>query len=130
MHQIEDRDAKIHFYLSHYAVIKNTSTTKLHVVFDASYKTQSGKFLNDALLIGPVIQQDLFSILSRFRTFRFAMIADIAKMFRQVLIDRSQQCLQHILWRDNPQQKLKTFELATMIYGTASASFLYVLCKN
>lgn len=27
---------------------------------------------------------------------------------------------------DNPQQKLKTFELATVTYGTASASFLVI----
>lgn len=94
MYQIEetmDHDVKIHFYLPHHAVIKDTSTTtKLRVVFDASCKTQSGKSLNDVLLVGPIIQQDLFSILSRFRTFRFAMTANIAKMYRQVLIDPSQ----------------------------------------
>ncbi|XP_067216970.1 uncharacterized protein [Linepithema humile] len=124
-----EHDNNIQYYLPHHAVLNNTSTTtKLRVVFDASCKSKSGKSLNDALLVGPTIQQDLFSILSRFRTFRFAMTADIAKMYRQVLVDPSQRCLQRIFWRDTPQHKLKTFELATITYGTASASFLAIHC--
>jgi len=68
MQQIEVTEFdSIHYYLPHYAVSKDFSTTtKLRVVFDASCKTLSGICLNDALLVGPVVQQDLFSILSRF----------------------------------------------------------------
>ncbi|XP_011859293.1 PREDICTED: uncharacterized protein LOC105556793 [Vollenhovia emeryi] len=118
---------RVHYYLPHHAVVKNTSTTtRLRVVFDASCKTETGRSLNDALLVGPTIQQDLFSSLARFRAFRFAMIADVAKMYRQVRIDPSQRCLQRILWRDDPRQELKVFELATVTYGTASASFLAI----
>lgn len=109
----------------YHAILKDTSTiTKLRVVFDASCKTQSGRSLKYVLLVGPVIQQDLFSILSRFRTFRFVINADIAKMYRQVLVCPSQRCLQHVLWWDTPQQELKTFEFITLTYGTAPASFL------
>lgn len=130
MHQLEettDLDNNIHYYLPHHAVLKDTSTTtRLRVVFDVSCKTHSGNSLNDALLVGPTIQHDLFSVLSRFRTFRFAMTADIAKMYRQVLVDPSQRCLQRILLRDTPQQELKIFELATVTYGTAPASFLAI----
>ncbi|XP_018301273.1 uncharacterized protein, partial [Mycetomoellerius zeteki] len=70
-------------YLPHHAVFKETSaTTKTRVVFDASCKTDSGKCLNDMLLVGPTIQQDLFAILARFRTFAVAITADITKMYR------------------------------------------------
>ncbi|XP_065091062.1 uncharacterized protein LOC135712028 [Ochlerotatus camptorhynchus] len=57
------------YYLPHHPVIKESSTTtKLRVVFDASSKTSSGISLNDALLVGPVVQDDLRSIVMRSRT--------------------------------------------------------------
>lgn len=58
------------FYLPHHAVLnESSSTTKLRVVFDGSCKSENGvslKSLNDHLLVGPMIQEDLFSILVRF----------------------------------------------------------------
>lgn len=47
-------------------------------------------------------------------------------MYRQVLVEESQTRLQRILWRNNDQEEVQTFELATVTYGTASASFLAV----
>ncbi|XP_012230726.2 uncharacterized protein [Linepithema humile] len=56
-----------HYYLPHRCVIKEeNSTTKLRVVFDASCKTASGVSLNDTLLVGPTLQQDLLSIVVRY----------------------------------------------------------------
>ncbi|XP_011858104.1 PREDICTED: uncharacterized protein LOC105555686 [Vollenhovia emeryi] len=115
------------YYLPHHAVYKETSTTtKLRVVFDGSCKTSTGTSLNDVLMVGPTIQEDLFSILSRFRTFTYVLTADVVKMYRQVLIDPTQTCLQRILWRDSPNESIKTFELLTLTYGTSSASFLAI----
>lgn len=93
MHQVSDTtesNNSIRYYLPHHAVLKDSSTTtRLRVVFDASCKTESGKSLNDALLVDPIIQQDLFSILACFRTFRVAITADIAKIDRCSLIHRN-----------------------------------------
>ncbi|XP_018402792.1 PREDICTED: uncharacterized protein LOC108779784 [Cyphomyrmex costatus] len=115
------------YYLPHHAVYKETSTsTKLRVVFDGSCKTTTGISLNDALLVGPTIQDDLLSILIRFRMYRYVMTADVAKMYRQVLIDPNQTSLQRILWRDSSDQPIQTFELLTVTYGTASAAFLAI----
>lgn len=58
------------FYLPHHFVFKKTNQgSKLRVVFDASCKSAIGISLNNTLLVGPVVQQDLTSILMRFRTF-------------------------------------------------------------
>jgi len=51
-------------------------------------------------------------------------------MYKQVLIDASQRSLQRILWRETPQQELKTYELATVTYGTSSALFLATRSLN
>ncbi|XP_011859054.1 PREDICTED: uncharacterized protein LOC105556570 [Vollenhovia emeryi] len=116
-------------YLPHHCVFKTTSTSsKLRVVFDASCKTTTGVSLNDALMVGPVVQQDLMSILMRFRTFRYVFSADIIKMYRQIWVDPSQTSLQRILWRGDTNSDIKTYELLTVTYGTASASYLATRC--
>ncbi|XP_055633970.1 uncharacterized protein LOC129774278 [Toxorhynchites rutilus septentrionalis] len=112
-------------YLPHHPVIKQTSTTtKLRVVFDASCKTSSGISLNDALLAGPVIQEDLRSIILRCRTKRIMLVADVEKMFRQIIMDEGDQPLQSILWRTDTEQEIGTYELSTVTYGTKPAPFL------
>lgn len=77
-------------------------------------------------MVGPTLQEDLFSILVRFRTFEIAVTADITKMYRQVLIDSTQTSLQRIFWRESQDEPIKTFELLTVTYGTSSASFLAI----
>jgi hypothetical protein len=53
-------------YIPHHAVIREwSSTTKLWVVFKASCNTRNGTSLNDHLLIGPKLQQDLPAIVAR-----------------------------------------------------------------
>ncbi|XP_025267450.1 uncharacterized protein LOC112638978 [Camponotus floridanus] len=117
------------YYLPHHAVYKETSTTtKLRVVFDGSCKSSSGISLNDTMMVGPTIQDDLFSILTRFRTFKCALTADVTKIYRQVLVDPNQTSLQRILWRDSMNEPIRTFELLTLTYGTAAASFLAIRC--
>lgn len=49
-------------------------------------------------------------------------------MYRQVLVDPSQTSLQRILWRESPTCEALTYELNTITYGTASASYLATRC--
>ena len=77
----KELDNPYHFYLPHHCVTKeSTTSTNLRVVFDASAKTTSGLSLNNCLMVGPKIQENLFNILIRFRFFKVAMSADVAKM--------------------------------------------------
>ena len=103
------------FYLPHHAVIKSDSlTTKIRVVFDGSAKTSSGISLNDSLMVGPTIQEDLFSLLSRFRTHKYALTADIEKMYRQVLVHPDDAIYQKILFRKNENEPVKVYSLNTV----------------
>ncbi|KAF2878905.1 hypothetical protein ILUMI_27265 [Ignelater luminosus] len=117
------------YYLPHHPVEKQSSvTTKLRVVFNASQPSTSGKSLNDMLLVGPNIQDDLFAILIRFSRHTYVIKADIAKMYRQINVEDSQRDLQRIVWREDPNQELAHYRLNTVTYGTASASFLATRC--
>ncbi|XP_071640878.1 uncharacterized protein [Temnothorax longispinosus] len=117
------------YYLPHHCVLKESAkSTKLRVVFDGSCKTDTGISLNDSMMIGPVVQEDLMSILMRFRIYIYVIVADIIKMYRQILLHPSQTKLQRILWRLMSDLDVKIYELLTVTYGTAAASFLATMC--
>ncbi|XP_078051341.1 uncharacterized protein LOC144477492, partial [Augochlora pura] len=116
-------------YLPHHAVIKEDSlTTKVRVVFDASAKTDTGLSLNDVLMVGPTIQDDVFSLIARFRKHEVVITADVEKMFRQILVHPEDSIFQKILWRKSPRDAIRTYQLNTVTYGTAAAPFLAVRC--
>ncbi|XP_037930865.1 uncharacterized protein LOC119665702 [Teleopsis dalmanni] len=119
--------SKPHYFIPHHCVLRPQSlTTKLRVVFDASAKTCSKYSLNDTLMVGPTIQQDLITTLMAFRLHKYALTADIAKMYRQFLMDKRDRWFQLVLWRDNPHADLQIFQLNTVTYGTSSAPFLAI----
>jgi len=84
----------------HFVFRPSCTSTKLQVVFDASFTTTSQLSLNDLLLVGPTVQTDLYLQLLKFRLFQYAMTADVTKMYRQVLVDRSFRKYQYIFWRE------------------------------
>ncbi|XP_062534477.1 uncharacterized protein LOC134203611 [Armigeres subalbatus] len=131
-HMVEILDERCEgttYYLPHHAVLKpESTTTKLRVVFDASCKTSTGVSLNDALMVGPVVQDELININLRFRLHRYAVVADVAKMYRMVAVSGPDQKLQRIVWTGNTDQDIRTFQLTTVTYGTASAPYLATRC--
>jgi len=127
MTEIKNIDTSFNFcyYLPHHGVIKEDSTTtKLRVVFDASCKSETGLSLNDTFLIGPTVQTELYDLIIKFLTKPIAMKADIAKMYRQITVNESHRNYQRIIWRDNPEQEFKHYNLNTVTYGTSCAPYL------
>jgi hypothetical protein len=80
--------------------------------------------------VGPTIQQDLYSIVLRFRALSFAFSTDISKMYIQISVHRLDTPLQRILWRSSPDQAIKVYELTTVTYGTSCAPFLATRCLH
>lgn len=76
------------------------------------------------------MQDDLVNILLRFRLYNVVVTADIAKMYRQVIVQENYRDLQRILWRFNSNDDLSQYALNTVTYGTASASFLATRCLH
>lgn len=127
MKEVSEAEEDVGYFMPHHAVIKETSqTTKLRVVFDASARTHTGLSLNNCLMNGPIIQQDIFSIVVRFRTHQYVIIADVEKMFRQISMDTQDAPYQRLLHREHENDKLKIFQATTVTYGTTPAPFLAI----
>jgi hypothetical protein len=71
--------------MPHHGVLKQTSsTTKLTVVFSGSENSSNGVSLNDILMTGANVQDDLFDIVQRFSLHRIVMSAEVVKMYWQI----------------------------------------------
>ncbi|XP_054708500.1 uncharacterized protein LOC129218291 [Uloborus diversus] len=122
---VEDKNPEEGFFFPHHGVLRPSSTSsKLRVAFDGSCKTTNGKSLNDLLLKGGMMQDDLFAITTRFRKHIWAFTVDINKMFRQIEVDPSHTNFQKILWREGKEEPDKIFRLKTVTYGCASSPYL------
>lgn len=115
------------YIIPHHCVLRPTSTTTpLRVVFDGSASTDNGLSLNDVLLTGQKLHSDIIKIITNFRLYDVCFTADVSKMYRAVLINPSERKYQHILWRDDPSEPVRIYELKTNTYGLRSAPFVAV----
>lgn len=122
----EPKNSHKYHYMPHHGVTKESSTTKLRVVYNASMHTSNGKSLNDQLAIGAISQSDIVTLLTNFRIFKYAFTADLEKMYKQILIDESQRDLQRFVFRFNPNEPLKDYRLTTVTFGTANAPYIAI----
>ena len=117
------------FYLPHAAVLRDEKTsTKTRIVFDASAKDKSGISLNDRLLPGPAIHPDLVGILLRFRTKRVALVGDIRKMFLQIGLFDEDKKYHRFLWRENPSDPVRHFQMQVTTFGLADSPVKAIMC--
>ncbi|XP_039453257.1 uncharacterized protein LOC120432183 [Culex pipiens pallens] len=122
-------DTRLECYLPHHPVFKESSTTtKIRPVFDGSAKTTSNHSLNEALMVGPVLQDPLFDLVLRFRKKQVALVADIEKMYLQVKVHSDDTPLQRILWRPSPSEPIRTYEMLRVTFGLAPSSYLATRC--
>ncbi|XP_043468338.1 uncharacterized protein LOC122502382 [Leptopilina heterotoma] len=129
MTEILDLEPGLRNYLPHHAVLKESSTTtKVRVVKDGSFKTTTGISMNDCVMVGPVVQQELFLIIVRFRQHQFVVTGDIVKMYRQIWIKPEHRNLQCILWRKEPDQPMRTYQLNTVTFEVTSSPYQATRC--
>ena len=117
--EVKENDVKREsFYLPYFPVIReDRETTKCRIVFDCSAK-YNGQSLNDKILTGPKLQNDIIDVLIRFRRYMYAIIGDVSEMYLQIEIpDEDRSYCRFIC--DN-----KTFEWTRTIFGRADAPFI------
>ena len=110
------------WYLPHHGVTNPHKPGKIRVVFDAAAKSR-GVALNDALLRGPDLVNDLVGVLVRFRQGRVALAADIKQMFHQVRVQPSDRDALRFLWwpRGDTSQPPQVYRMAVHVFGATSS---------
>ncbi|XP_037942448.1 uncharacterized protein LOC119675326 [Teleopsis dalmanni] len=115
------------YFIPHHCVLRpDSSTSKLRVVFDVSVHKLSGSLLNDIIINGPKVQDELFSILLRFRMHKYVLKTE--EMYRQIWVNKDDRNLQPIMWRESPTELLNYYQLNTVTYGTRAAVYLATRC--
>ncbi|XP_068205166.1 uncharacterized protein [Palaemon carinicauda] len=75
----EVKEPKIEgYYMPHFGIKKDSCTTPLRIVFNASAKSKGHKSLNECLLPGPHLVELAYHLLMRFRLNEYAMPANIS----------------------------------------------------
>ena len=125
--QQSSKGSPAHYFMPVHSVVKETSTTtKTRAVFDASAKTTSHYSLNDLLAVGPTLHPTIDKILLRFRSYPVAISSDIAKMYREVLLDQEDQPLHRYIWRASTELPWKEYQMTRVTFGVAASPYLAV----
>lgn len=115
------------YFIPHHGVIKTDGTSsKIRVVFDASAKALNKLSLNDTLHIGPKLQNNIVTILLRFRVRKVVFTCDVRQMYRQILVTPAHTDFQLIRWRFSPTDPIQTYRLNTITYGVSSSPYLAI----
>ena len=110
------------YYMPHRPVIKNSISSKVRPVFDASATGPNGVSLNNCLDSGPSLIPDLVEILLRFRRWNIALTADITKAFLQIGVQRPDQDVHRFLWQCGNVVRVMRF--VRVPFGNTSSPFL------
>ena len=99
----EHTNDNLKHYLPHHAVVQQSLTTPIRIVFDCSAKRGANHpSLNDCLITGPPMLNDLTSILMRFRMRKYACSADIEKAFLMVGLHENDRDACRFFWPADP----------------------------
>ena len=103
--------------LPHHSVSHPNKPGKIRIVFDAAAEFK-GTSLNQKLLTGPDLLQELPGILIRFRERPVAIAGDIDQMFLQVAIQQQDRPALSFLWRNMEHNRPPdTYEMNKAIFG-------------
>ena len=110
------------WYLPHHGVYHPKKPKKIRVVFDCSAKFK-GSSLNDHLLTGPELTNELIGVLMRFRKHSIGIMCDVEQMFHQFhvsLPDRNY--LRFLWWEDGDiSQEPQEYRMKVHLFGAASS---------
>lgn len=118
------------YYMPHREVIRETSTTTLRVVFDASSHAAGASSLNEQLEKGPNLNADHLKMLIKFRLFVIGITADVHKAFLPIGIREEDRDALRFLWFDElpsagkPLPKIQEMRMTRVPFGPSASLFL------
>ncbi len=110
------------WYLPHHGVYGSRYRSKLRIVFDASAQF-NGTSLNDCLLGGPDLINNLVGVLLRFRQKSIAIKCDVKKMFHQFYVnEENRDQLRFLWWKDgNVNDEVVDCCMRVHVFGAKSS---------
>ena len=109
-------------------MFKESATTPLRVVYDCSCRqSKTHPSLNDCLLTGPPIANDLTGILLRFRCHKYGFTADIEKAFLHVSLNEEDRDATRFFWLsdpDDPTSAFHVYRFKVILFGASSSPFI------
>ena len=109
------------WYLPHHAVLNPNKPGKVRVVFDAASKYDKVS-LNDNLLTGPDLLNNLVGILLRFRSGKIGIMADVEQMFHQVGVCEEDRDSLRFLWRDLDEARPPDeYQMTVHVFGAVDS---------
>ena len=115
------------FYLPHRAVVReNAEATKMRIVYDASARERENTpSLNDCLLTGPPLQNQLWSVLIRNRFHPVAVAGDLQKAFLQVRVREAERDVLRFHWiKGLHSTEIEVLRFNRVVFGLAPSPFL------
>ena len=89
------------YYWAHFPVIrKDSSSTPIRPVFDGAAKV-NGHCINDYIMQGPMLLNDIQDVLLRFRRYDFAIAGDVSEMFLMIELPETDRPYHRFLWYEN-----------------------------
>ncbi len=108
------------YYLPHFAVVRwAKQSTQVRVVMDGAARAGKNPCLNDCLLKGPKLVNELPTVLMRFRLREICFAADVRKMFFQIGMLPEDRPYHRFLWKEN--ERLKVYQWAVHPFGSAAS---------
>ncbi|XP_042073472.1 uncharacterized protein LOC121813652 [Haplochromis burtoni] len=110
------------WYIPHHGIYHPKKPERLRVVFDCSAR-HKGTCLNDHLLNGPDMINNLTGVLVRFRQHRVALMCDIEKMFHQFKVNTNDRdYLRFLWWKGGDMSKPpQAYRMAVHLFGAVSS---------
>lgn len=110
------------WYIPHHGIYHPKKPEKLRVVFDCSAK-HKGTCLNEHLLNGPDMINNLTGVLVRFRKHQVALMCDIEKMFHQFQVkENDRNYLRFLWWKDGDiNSQPQAYRMTVHLFGAVSS---------
>ena len=118
----EREEESITWYLPHHPVVNIHKPEKVRVVFDCAAKYNECS-LNDVLIKGPHLMNNLTGVLIRFRKERVTLVGDIEAMFHQVKVDPAHVNALRFLWWENGNllEEPVAYQMLVHLFGATSS---------
>ena len=96
----------------------------MSTVYDSAAR-YGGVSLNDNMLPGPKLQQDVFDAQLRFRSNPVALVSDLTEMFSQVTMAKQDRRYHRFLWRGlDLSRPSEVYEAMRFMFGDRASPYL------